>query len=119
MRARAWSSWASLFLVTAVFIASSPAVWVTARVPSHSVSHRQPVRPIRRIAARPAPVRPAPVRSASPTLALAGIKRQLVVRRQRLAQVVRQERWALTALSGAEERLQRAITQLHRTSDAL
>jgi murein DD-endopeptidase MepM/ murein hydrolase activator NlpD len=124
MRARAWSYWTGLFLVIAVFIPSPPAVGSTPHAPSFSVSHRKPVRSIRRIAPRPAPVRPAPVRSgsvrpASPTLTLAGINRQLVVRRQRLAQVVRQERWALTALSGAEERLQRAITQLHRTSDAL
>jgi murein DD-endopeptidase MepM/ murein hydrolase activator NlpD len=50
---------------------------------------------------------------------LAGIRQQLAERRRRLAQMVGQERKALAALSGAEERLQRAITQLRQTKDAL
>jgi murein DD-endopeptidase MepM/ murein hydrolase activator NlpD len=55
----------------------------------------------------------------SPATALTRVQHQLVQRRKRLAQTVRQERWALAELSGAQERLDRALVQLNETTTAL
>jgi murein DD-endopeptidase MepM/ murein hydrolase activator NlpD len=51
--------------------------------------------------------------------ALTRVQQQLSSRRKRLAQAVRQERWVLTELSGAQERLDRAIVHLTETKTAL
>jgi murein DD-endopeptidase MepM/ murein hydrolase activator NlpD len=73
---------------------------------------------------KPAASSPAPQalsRSAegSPSSRLAQIQEQLASRRRRLTQVVRQERWALAALAGAQERLERAMVHLTQTGSAL
>jgi len=59
------------------------------------------------------------VGAASPSVLLSKIQQQLSWRRRRLAQVVQQERWALSQLSGAQERLERAIAHPNQTSSAL
>lgn len=59
------------------------------------------------------------VGAASPSVLLSKIQQQLSWRRRRLAQVVQQERWALAQLSGAQERLERAVAHLNQTTSAL
>jgi murein DD-endopeptidase MepM/ murein hydrolase activator NlpD len=54
-----------------------------------------------------------------PSSMLARIKEQLTSRRKRLAQVIQHERWALAQLSGAQERLERAVVRLNETTAAL
>lgn len=50
---------------------------------------------------------------------LSRIQQQLLLRRKRLAQVAQRERWALSQLSGAQERLERAVVHLNQTAAAL
>ncbi len=55
----------------------------------------------------------------SPATELSKVQQQLTWRRKRLAEVARRERWVLSQLSGAQERLERAIAHLGQTTTAL
>ncbi|HET8998868.1 MAG TPA: peptidoglycan DD-metalloendopeptidase family protein [bacterium] len=63
--------------------------------------------------------KPAVSGAASAASMLTRIQQQLSWRRRRLAQVARQERTALAQLSGAQERLERALVHLNQTAVAL
>jgi len=111
MRERTGTLWVTVLASIAVLAATLP---VVGSPPAHPPS------------ARPeGPGAPAPSSTSSgaaggsPSTELSKIQQQLALRRKRLAEVVRQERWVLSQLSGAQERLERAIVHLNRTTTAL
>ena len=110
MGGRTGTLWASLCTVIAVTVTMVPAVESIAQGAS---PHRPMGTPS---GARFAPAKPP---DGSPSAALARVQQQIAVRRQRLAQTVRQERWALAELSGAQERFDRALAHLNESTAAL
>lgn len=110
MGGRTGALWASVVAILAISVTIVPAVELTAQGAS-------PQRPPGTGSGASSPSsRPAEAASAT---ALTRVQQQLATRRRRLAQTVRQERWALAELSGAQERLDRAVAHLNETSAAL
>ena len=110
MGGRTGAPWASIFPIIAILVTMVPAVQSPAQGGS------APAAPATGSGAPAPSARPA---GESPGAALSRVQEQLAVRRKRLAQTVRQERWALAELSGAQERLDRALAQLNETKTAL
>ena len=111
---RRGSSWRGLLTAVVVLVTALPVVGSPPSSPSptpHGAS--------RRAAPTPAPSPRGAAAAASPSAALSRIQEQLTRRRRRLAEVVREEHWVLAQLSGAQERLERAIAHLHQTTTAL
>lgn len=106
MRERTGPSWATVFIMIAVlattFPAASSAEQATSSTPPQVSGSKT-----------------AAAGAASADSMLTRIQQQLSWRRQRLAQVARQERAALAQLSGAQERLERAVVHLNQTAVAL
>jgi len=106
MRERTGFFWATVFtmsvLLATTFPAASAAQQTTPSTPPQSSESKT-----------------AAAGAASATSTLTRIQQQLSWRRKRLAQVARQERAALAQLSGAQERLERAVVHLNQTAVAL
>lgn len=113
MRERTVMYWATVFIAVAVVAAPPPVAGSSPR----AVSPAQ-ARPGGSTAPAASPASPESA-VASPSSTLSRIQQQLAARRKRLAQVAQQERWALTQLSGAQERLERAAVHLSETAAAL
>ncbi len=110
MGGRTGALWASVFTIIAVCVTMVPAVQLPAQGGS---APRGPGTG----SGAPAPsARPA---DELPATTLTRVQQQLALRRKRLAQTVRQERWALAELSGAQERLDQALARLDETKTAL
>jgi hypothetical protein len=112
MRERTGSSWATVSTIVVVLATTVPVAGSSQGVAAVQAQHGRSMAP----AASPASPRPVAV-SASSTFDR--IQEQLTWRRKRLAQVAQQERWALAQLSGAQERLERAVVHLNQTTAAL
>ena len=110
MGGRTGALWASLFTIIAVSVTMVPAVELP-------VQGAPPSRAPGTGSGAPSPS--AVPDGGSSAVALTRVQQQLSWRRKRLAQAVRQERWALTELSGAQERLDRALAHLSETKTAL
>ena len=109
MGGRAGALWASIFTITAVCVTMVPAVELPVQGASPHVPGTGSGAPS-----------PSAVPDASASAAtLTQVQQQLSLHRKRLAKVVRQERWALAELSGAQERLDRALAHLTETKTAL
>lgn len=110
MGGRTGALWASIFTISAVCITIVPAV----ELPVQGA----PPPPATGAGSGTPPPSAAPDGGSS-AVALTRVQQQLFWRKKRLAQTVRQERWALAELSGAQERLDRALTHLTETKTAL
>ncbi len=111
MRDRAGALWASVFTMVAVCATMVPAVELSVQGASPTTRPPGPGPGSSSPSAGPA--------DGSSASALTRVRQQLAWRRKRLAQTVRQERWALAELSGAQERLDRALAHLNETAAAL
>ncbi|HKV45100.1 MAG TPA: hypothetical protein VJT32_10575, partial [bacterium] len=111
MRERTRSFWRGAIAATVVLVTALPVMGSAPRLPRPASSA-----PHRLGAAAPTS---RSVLASSPASMLDRVQTQLVWRRRRLAEVVRQERWALAQLSGAQERLERASAHLNQTAAAL
>jgi murein DD-endopeptidase MepM/ murein hydrolase activator NlpD len=111
MRERTRSFWRGAIAVTVVLVTALPVMGSAPRLPrpASATPHR--------LSTAASTSRPAP--AAAPAAMLDRIQSQLAWRRRRLAEVVREERWALAQLSGAQERLERATAHLNQTTAAL
>lgn len=112
MRERTSTCWATMFVTAAVLATILP-------VAGASQQSAPPARSKQSGSATAAAPTGAGAAAGSPTTTLTRIQQQLTWRRKRLAQVARQERWALRQLSGAQERLEQAALHLNQTASAL
>jgi murein DD-endopeptidase MepM/ murein hydrolase activator NlpD len=110
MGGRTGALWARIFTIAAVFVTMVPVVELP-------VQGAPPPPATGTGSGAPSPSA-VPDRGSS-AATLTRIQQQLSWRRKRLAQAVRQERWALTELSGAQERLDQALAHLSETKTAL
>lgn len=112
MRERTGTFWATILIATAVLVTTLPVAGSSTQ-PAGTPSSPQGGS---KAAASPGS---SGVGAGSPSVLLSRVQEQLSWRRRRLAQVVQQERWALAQLSGAQERLERAVAHLNQTTSAL
>jgi murein DD-endopeptidase MepM/ murein hydrolase activator NlpD len=101
MGERTGPRWATACTIIATLVTTLPAAAARRAVPP---------------APRASEPQTAVVSGASAATMLSRVQEQLSLRRKRLAQVVRQERLALAQLSGAQERLERAVAHLNQTT---
>ncbi|HYM90326.1 MAG TPA: hypothetical protein VEW91_01685, partial [bacterium] len=113
MRERTGTFWVTILIATAVLVTTLPVVGSSTQ-PAGKLS--SPQGGSKAAAASPGS---SGVGAGSPSVLLSRVQEQLSWRRRRLAQVVQQERWALAQLSGAQERLERAVAHLNQTTSAL
>ncbi len=112
MRERTGTSWATVSTIVAVLATTVPVAGSSLGVAAAQAQDDRSRVP----AASPASSGPV---VGSPSSKLARIQEKLTWRRKRLAQVAQQERWALAQLSGAQERIERAVVHLNQTTAAL
>ena len=113
MRERRRTPWVAVLVATTMLVTAVPAAG--SPVPTGRAPSSQHVAPK---ASAPSPGS-SETAAENPTSLLSRVQQQLASRRRRLAQVVQRERWALAQLSGAQERLERAVVQLNQTTSAL